>query len=514
MASPQSPCATKPKVFISYARADGSVLAQQLVTGLNLAGFEAFLDKHDIEKGEDWEERLKGLILGADTVVFIISPSSIRSERCGWEVERTLELGKRLIPVHWIPVPETDVPIALKRLNYTFFDQGGPFEKPLTELIDALRKDVPWIRIHTRIGENASRWKAAADGKKASDLLLRGSELADALDWRQRRKDDAPAITQLQLDFLDASIFAERIARRRSRQLFFSMAGLGLLLVVLSLGWWKQKPLFDAYRWNFVLKPSVLTRDQEAMAAVKPGLEFAECAQRCPTLIVLPTQGFSMGSRQEIGERREHPQHRVEITRPLAVAKFELTFDEWEACVGFGDCSKAGAGEWGGGRRPVIHVSWQDAHRYVAWLSRLTGKNYRLLSEAEWEYAARAGTNTHFSFGDDDSLLRQHAWFTANADEKTHPVGGLMPNPWGLYDLHGNVAEWVEDCYHEDYRGAPSDGKPWVDGNCERRVVRGGAFIYPAKALRSAARDWLEFDDRLKDYVGFRIARDLAPPGN
>jgi formylglycine-generating enzyme required for sulfatase activity len=499
----------KTKIFISYARADGSVLAQELFSGLNLAGFEAFLDKYDIEKGEDWEERLRGLILSADTVIFIISPSSIHSERCNWEVERTLELGKRLIPVQWIAVPEAEVPLALKRLNYTFFDKGQSFVRPLAELVDALRKDIAWIRIHTRIGEQAARWKATVDSKKAADLLLRGSELLEAVDWRQRRKDDAPTITQLQLDFLQASDIVQRQARRRAQRAAVFVSCLGLLLTCVTVGWWQQKPLLDAYRWHWILQPTILTLDEEAKMSAKPGAQFAECVHGCPVMVVLPMGSFSMGSPKEIGEPREHPQHRVNLIHRVAVAKFELTFDEWEACAGFGDCPRVAAGEFGRGRQPIVHVSWLDANTYVRWLSKMTGKRYRLLSEAEWEYAARAGTSTHFSFGDNDAALGQYGWFSANSDERPHPVGSLKANPWGLADVHGNVAEWVEDCFHDSYVGAPVDGTAWGDSNCSRRVVRGGDFIHPARALRAASRDWVEFHDRLKDYIGIRIARDL-----
>ena len=132
------------KIFISYSRRDGGEFAENLLRALKTDGFEAYLDKHDIEKGEEWEERLRSLILAADTVIFIITPGSIRSERCSWEVDRTVELGKRLIPVHWIDVPEAEVPTRLKRLNYTFFSEGKPFEQPLSELTRAIRQDLSW----------------------------------------------------------------------------------------------------------------------------------------------------------------------------------------------------------------------------------------------------------------------------------------------------------------------------------------------------------------------------------
>jgi TIR domain-containing protein/WD40 domain-containing protein len=199
--------AEKPGIFISYARSDSSALAEELVAGLELAGFRPFLDRHDIAAAEDWEARLGALILGADTVVFILSPAAVRSERCAWEVERAAELGKRLIPVQGVPVPEADVPERLRRLNYIFFD-GRSVTRPLVELAEALRQDVEWIREHTRLSEIAARWQTRERERgtgSADDLLLRDDELADAKAWVARRKENAPEITALLTSFLTAS---------------------------------------------------------------------------------------------------------------------------------------------------------------------------------------------------------------------------------------------------------------------------------------------------------------------
>jgi len=198
--------AEKPGIFISYARSDSSALAEELVTGLELAGFRPFLDRHDIAGAEDWEARLGALILGADTVVFILSPAAVRSERCAWEVERAAELGKRLIPVQGAPVPEADVPERLRRLNYIFFHEGQSFARPLRELAAVLRQDVEWIREHTRLSEAAARWRARDRGSgAANDLLLRGDDLADSKAWLARRKENGPEITALLSSFLTAS---------------------------------------------------------------------------------------------------------------------------------------------------------------------------------------------------------------------------------------------------------------------------------------------------------------------
>jgi Tol biopolymer transport system component len=206
------------KGFHLLPHADGSPLAEELVAGLQVAGFEPYLDKQDIEKGVDWEERLGALILKADTVVFIISPASVRSRRAQWEVDRTVELGKRLIPVQWIKVDEAEVPERLRRFNYTIFGPGQSFARPLAELANALRQDVEWIRVHTRLGEQAARWQTRGEAAQADDLLLRGSELAEARTWITHRKPDAPNITDLQHLFLSASEAAEKARLEADRQ--------------------------------------------------------------------------------------------------------------------------------------------------------------------------------------------------------------------------------------------------------------------------------------------------------
>lgn len=231
-------------------------------------------------------------------------------------------------------------------------------------------------------------------------------------------------------------------------------------------------------------------------------------------MAVIPAGSFTMGS---LDDQNEKPPHAVTIHRPFSVAKFELTFDQWDTCVRYGDCNpNISASRWGRGMQPVINVTWTDAQRYVNWLSRITGKPYRLLTEAEWEYAARANSPAHFAFGPEEAGLARYAWYEANSSEGDaggekgpHPVGTKMPNLFGLYDMHGNVSEWVEDCFQNDYRAAPIDGSAWTSGNCNRRVVRGGSWLDRARALRSASRDWSIIDKGERDKIGVRVGRSL-----
>jgi formylglycine-generating enzyme required for sulfatase activity len=256
-----------------------------------------------------------------------------------------------------------------------------------------------------------------------------------------------------------------------------------------------------------------LARETEAREArisrAQPrfGTVFRDCAD-CPELVWLPQGEFIMGERSAaIG-----PRHVVRIGYPLAVGRFEVTFAEWDACVATGGCRRRphDAG-WGRGRQPVINVSWADAGQYAAWLSRRTGKPYRLLSEAEWEYAARAGTDVHFWWGSDAGQGDANCYDCGSRwdGRRAAPVGRFAPNPFGLHDMHGNVFEWVEDCYHHGYRNAPSDGRAWTrdcTASNDARMLRGGAWHSPAISTRSAARSTAasgHYDYR----IGFRIAR-------
>jgi WD40 repeat protein len=203
------------RVFISYARRDASEFAEELLNGLEVAGFDAFLDRHDIEAGVDWEARLGGLIESADTVVFVISPAAVSSDRCGWEVRKAEQLSKRVIPVVLLDVPEQQTPHGLKRLNYISFTEGNSYSLKLGELARALRVDFEWIREHTRLGEMARRWQAR---DRNAVLLLRGGELDAARAWLAAWKAPAPEPTDLHRAFINESETAENAALKDERE--------------------------------------------------------------------------------------------------------------------------------------------------------------------------------------------------------------------------------------------------------------------------------------------------------
>lgn len=241
--------------------------------------------------------------------------------------------------------------------------------------------------------------------------------------------------------------------------------------------------------------------------------EFQDCTD-CPIMVVVPAGSFQMGSAgsNDKFNSRERPQHQVTISHDFAVGKFEVTFDEWNACVSAGGCNgyQPDDSGWGQGKRPVQWISWNDAKAYVEWLSLKTGKTYRLLSETEWEYAARAGTTVNYSWGDDIGSNQANCAICESQwdQEMTAPVGSFSANAFGLYDMHGNVYEWVEDCGNDDYSGAPNDGSARLGVDCDSHIMRSGNFISPPMFLRSASRTWYGEGGR-SEGVGFRLARTL-----
>ena len=275
----------------------------------------------------------------------------------------------------------------------------------------------------------------------------------------------------------------------------------------------------DAERQRLAEEAEAAAEAERLAKLSRPGRMFRDC-DGCPEMVVIPAGEFRMGSpASEEGRRDEEgPQHRVTL-RSFALGVTEVTFDEWEACVRGGGCNGRRPDDegWGRGARPVIRVSWEDAQAYVSWLSELARLSYRLPSESEWEYAARAGTTTPFTYGRTISTNQvnyngSHKYGSGRRGtyrERTTPVKTFAPNAFGLYDVHGNVWEWVEDCWHDSYRGTPSDGTVWLrGGNCSRRVLRGGSWLNDPRVLRSAARNRYTTETRLSR-VGFRVARTL-----
>ena len=515
------PIAFKYRVFISYSHTDTD-WAKWLHRGLegfridkDLVGRETstgtippalrpvFRDRDEFTAGHTLTEQTIAALDASAALIVICSPSSAKSQYVNEEVR-----------------------IFRSRLS----------GRPVTPLIVAGKPGDP----EHECFPPALRFKLDSKGriiKKCVEVL--------AADAREEGDGKDLALAKVIAGLLGLSsddVFrrAERerhAAARRRRRLQALFGILALLLVLGAIGWFNQDYLKEQYYWRAVMGPNVLTAAEEQ--ALKPGDQFTECQRGCPTMVIIPAGTFTMGSPAGEGQENERPQHEQTIARPFAVGKYELTFAEWDACATAGSCPPLPDSGWGGDARPVINVSWKEAKEYLAWLSRVTGKTYRLLTEAEWEYAARGGTTTSRFFGDQrasvdnaysvlfqdpQAELDDYAWHIANAHGSTHPVGEKKPNPFGLYDVYGNADEWVEDPWREyaasasaeltpdrgfDERGFPKPLFPdFFGGASLQRTMRGGSAASDRFGMSSAYREHRREDSR-NPYTGFRVARDI-----
>ena len=261
-----------------------------------------------------------------------------------------------------------------------------------------------------------------------------------------------------------------------------------------------------------------------APTSLVAGTILKDC-EDSPELVVIPGGSFDMGDTLGNGYDYEKPVHRVKVDAFL-IGRYEVTVGEWRACVAAAACPPAGAAQDPDPRHPVSLVSWDEAQLYLAWLGRRAGRSYRLPSEAEWEYAARAGGQTQYTWGNTETSICQHANILDLSGHKAHPswtwyagcddghaeaapVGSFPPNAWGLHDMIGNVWEWVADCWHGNYEGAPDTARPWLEDACSKHVNRGGGWGNHARTARVSTRDG-DIHSAHSDGLGFRVARSIV----
>ena len=373
----------------------------------------------------------------------------------------------------------------------------------------------------------------AADCISARIGELRAKAAVDKAAEEAERKRAAAEAERQRLALLDKQEEARQAAEAEAQRICVNVGGilnLEVLGTLASLHKGSPAAVCIADRIALLRKQEVTApkcRFVEALvgneqSCLKPKDVFRDCPD-CPEMVVVPAGSFTMGSPSNEPERSNNEtQVRVSIVAPFAVGRYAVTFDEWDACVADGGCNghKPSDQGWGRGKHPVINVNWNDAKRYTTWLSRKTDKPYRLLSEAEREYITRAATKTPFSWG--SSITPKQANYDGSAEpykgggsngeyrKRTVSVDSFEPNAWGLYNVHGNVWEWTEDCWNELNDGNPGNGRARTAGDCASRVIRGGSWFSAPQNLRSANRARFIADVRL-NHQGFRVARTLTP---
>ena len=404
----------------------------------------------------------------------------------------------------------------------TFFLEG-PYR-------DGDRQDGHWI-LRMEEGGWGIAWEGPiVDGKNHGYWVRRGTEGAEWKCWWQGEEDSGATCIDTWTDEvheMQAAVPAVLSSGpgEQYEELSARLAVGEKVLVWGRLGDW----LRVGRHGDLVLKFVHASKLEEATGSSwSAGHKFRDCPE-CPEMVVVPPGSFEMGSPprmavaylEDEGPRvmneEEGPVHRVTFERPFVVGVYEVTFGEWDACVSGGGCDGYRPDDegWGRDRRPVIKVSWEDAKAYVEWLSEKTGEGYRLLSESEWEYVARAGTTTQYWWGEDyydQNRANCRGCGSRWDDRQTAPVGSFPANPFGLHDVHGNVEEWVEDCWNDSYNGAPTDGSAWVSGDCGHRVLRGASWstgqVHSASRGPSLFAQW-SLVWRGSIDTGFRVARTL-----
>jgi len=464
-------------IFISYAREDRG-RAKQLAEALKGQGWSVFWDR-TIPPGKTWREVIAKALHKARCVVVAWSEASIQSH---WVCEEAEEGRERdiLVPVFF---DEVRPPIgfgSIQAASLMNWD-GRPTAEEFQQLVSAVAEII--------------------GSPKQPDAPLPFPQRPEPV---PAHKPESPAPRE-----------SPREKGRKGQRPTLWIAGLALGVVIAGLVVVQMRsPERQAVVGEV---PSPSAKSAKDVGTLKPGTVFRDMLRDGspgPEMVSISPGEFRMGDIQGFGDADEQPVHSVRIPRPFAMGRYEVTFEEYDVFARLTDRRSPGDMDWGRGRQSVINVSWEDARAYAQWLSKQTGKRYRLPTEAEWEYAARAGTETAYWWGDE--VGENHA----NCDgcgsrwdnKQVAPVGSFASNPWGLYDMVGNVWEWVQDCWHKSYEGAPEDGsKAWGKeggGDCALRVVRCGSWLNRPRYVRSADRNGHESGARY-NFLGFRLAQDL-----
>lgn len=493
-------------IFISYSQKDREFV-QRLVQALGEEGYALWWD-HEIRAGEAFDELIEDALKRIRCVVCVWSRHSVDSQwvraEAAWAKDRNLLVSTRI---------DDTVDLPLKFYNVHTKDLTG---------WDGTRQDTVFrdlvADIHKIAGPPGQA--AAGIGKHRRQGLQARSDSA-APETGSRLPTDGPAPTaEIAPRERPSSASNGQAVIRAPRRTAVSLAVLGAaLIVVLGLGWLLVQGGDP---------PRVPHRESQPESTATPSLGAAAQAEQpdrpgaipVPEMITVPSGTFEMGcvSEQQC-ERNELPVHTVTFREPFDIGKYEVTFAEYDYYVAKTGARRPDDHGWGRGRRPVIDVSWEDAAAYARWLSDQTSAHYRLPTEAEWEYAARAGTTSPFSTGACITTLSanydgEYGWAgcpeTGLRRGKTVTAGDLPSNRYGLHEIHGNVWEWVGDCWHPTYTGAPRNGSAWRaerGGDCELRGVRGGSWDFLLGGLRSAYRFRLDKASRNHN-LGFRVVRD------
>jgi formylglycine-generating enzyme required for sulfatase activity len=525
-------------VFISYKR-ERRAAARHLANILERYGYSVWFDLALI-RGQDYEDQIARELRAAKVVVVLWCTKSVASAGVRSESARAKEAGK-LVPL-LIETCELPLFSTLEQnidLRSVTAAPSNLFElAPLLDDVERLvgRGPMPDVKA---LREYEATWRSLG-GLAFAKLPLEDVPIPEAVIGGTDVSPPSPPANDYAFwkGEWDAHRSGEDLAELRAIAVhapaYFADKAKARIAEIEALEAQRRAEAAreaEIARFRAEGRLEVVVRDGAGTACVWPKPGAGEVFRDVvdvnghrilgPEMAVVPAGSFMMGSKNDEGKANEQPQHKVTIAQPIAVGRYAVTFDEWDAALAAdGVMYEPSDNSWGRVRRPVINVSWADGQAYCSWLSNVTGQAYRLLSEAEWEYACRADTTTAFNFGEtistDQANYNGNSTFGLGAKtgayrRRTVEVGSLnAPNYWGLHDMHGNVWEWCEDHWHDNYVNAPSDGRPWIEAPANKsRVLRGGAWYNDPQLLRSAFR--LRNEPDIRNYFyGFRVARSVG----
>lgn len=476
------------EIFVSYNREDLKT-AQIIVDGLTAEGFEVWMDMN-LQAGENYDEITEDRLHKARAVVVLWSSRSVKSR---W-VRAEATIGARKNTLVPLMIEECDRPVMFELIQTTDLSgwKGDRTDPAWLAFVEVIRKRLAAVPAPSRGSESRGGGPSTAKARKRVKPAP-----------RKEKRSGGGLLTAITLTFLFGLFSAAGIYVLRPDLVAPVLTRLAVLASPETAA---AAPVAAVSTTAEVVappaeEPAPAPEPVDELAGEPASATFREC-EMCPDMIAVPGGTFLMGAPEDELARNawEGPQRKVAMA-PFAISATEVTYDQWDACVTDGGCGgyTPAAGAHGRGLQPVAKVSWKDAQAYTAWLSRKTGRAYRLPSEAEWEFTARAGTTTPFWWGP--------LFDAANAATGTEPrsVDALPANALGLAGVSGNLREWVQDCYVNTFANAPLDGRSVEVAACKLRVVRGGAYKSTPAELRIAARARLDSAAR-DNLTGFRVA--------
>jgi len=486
-------------IFLSY-KSEDRAKAQIIAEALERNGYSVWWDRV-IPPGRTFDDVIEEELDAAKCLVVLWSKESVNSE---WVRTEASEGRRRKI---LIPVLIEDVtpPLAFRLIEAAkLIDWGGTLPNPEFDLllgsVSGMLGTVPApkaeiqktgvqgeqeqkkVEIKKREEEKAEKEKQERIQKEEKERLKKEKE---------RQKEQRRGAIK---DAIQENIHT--VKRKVSKEMIIAVV---LIFSILLVGYWVF-PITDGPNNGTNGTPTSTPSTPSPTPIPKYMTNSIDME-----FVLIPAGEFDMGSPfSEVGRYDdEGPVHHVTISKPFYLSKYEVTQKQWREVMG------SDPSYFKGDDLPVEWVSWYEVQEFIRKLNEREGSvKYRLPSEAEWEYSARADTTTRYSLGDDESKLEDYAWYRDNSEERTHPFGQKKPNPYGLYDMHGNVWEWVQDEWHDNYDGAPNDGSAWEDGSGADRVLRGGSWSNFAGYCRSADRGSCAPGYRRRD-LGFRLLKEL-----